>query len=98
MSKLTKLIIITICRANIPGSQYSISKQRNVDTKENNFLELGKSPLKNLSVKHLTFNNKYMGRNLSHNTKVTFSQILKIEEYYSFTSQVSGFFLGGPNK
>ena len=77
MSKLTKLIIITICRANIPGSQYSISKQRNVDTKENNFLELGKSPLKNLSVKHLTFN-KYMGRNLSHNTKVTFSQILVI--------------------
>ena len=64
------------------------------NTKENNFLELGKSPLKNLSVKHLTFN-KYMGRNLSHNTKVTFSQILKIEEYYSFTSQVSGVFFGG---
>ena len=74
-----------------------LKKQRNVDTKENNFVELGKSPLKNLSVKHLTFNKKYMGRNFSHNTKVTFSQILKIEEYYSFTSQIS-FWGGDKNK
>lgn len=54
MCELTKFIIIK-CRANRAGSEFSISKHRNVNAKESNFLGLGKSPFKDLTCEAFDF-------------------------------------------